>query len=331
LLFIFYLVAWLRIGPEPKPGPVVTKYEPPDGLSAAAVRYAVTTGRDGRTFAAVIAELATRGCLRVEPHEGKYTLSRLMSDRATEAKLAPEEKRVLLMLFEDDGVIELTPSMDQRNTAQNTRYVAAIRQELSKRLNGLYFTNHIEVIALGVLATFAAALWLAFTAHGRDASGATFFTTWILLAGLIIGLVFEVSFLPACKMATLSGTGWIRLLPGTAALSAFTAAIVYMLIELAKGVSPTFSIMLAALLLTNLVWGPQLKRRTPQGRQILDQIAGFQLFLEKVEKDRLQRLNSAGEAPEMLDEHLPYAIALEVREAWGDHLAQTFLVAGVMR
>jgi hypothetical protein len=331
LLFIFYLVAWLRIGPEPKPGPVVTKYEPPDGLSAAAVRYAVTTGSDGRTFAAVIAELATRRCLRVEPHEGKYTLSRLMSDRATEAKLAPEEKRVLLMLFEDDGVIELTPSMDQRNTAQNTRYVAAIQRELSRRLNGLYFTNHIEVIALGVLATFAAALWLAFTAHGRDASGATFFTTWILLAGLIIGLVFEVSFLPACKMTTFSGTGWIRLLPGTAALAAFTAAIVYMLIELAKGVSPTFSIMLAALLLTNLVWGPQLKRRTPQGRQILDQIAGFQLFLEKVEKDRLQRLNSAGEAPEMLDEHLPYAIALEVREAWGDHLAQTFLVAGVMR
>jgi hypothetical protein len=89
--------------------------------------------------------------------------------------------------------------------------------------------------------------------------------------------------------------------------------------------------MIIALLLINLIWGPQLKRRTPQGRRMLDQIAGFQLFLEKVEKDRLERLNSAGEAPEMLDEHLPYAIALEVREAWGDHLAQTFLIAGVMR
>ena len=331
LLFLFYLMAWLRIGPEPKPGPVVTKYEPPDGLSAAAVRYAVTTGSDGRTLAAVIAELATRGCLRVEPHEGKYTLSRLMSDRATEAKLAPEEKRVLLMLFEDEGVIELTPSMDQRNTAQNTRYVAAIQQELSKRLDGLYFTNHVEVIALGVLATFVAALWLAFTAQGRDASGATFFTTWILLAGLTTGFVFEIGFLPACKMAALSGTGWIRLLPGTAALAAFTSAIVYMLFELAEGLSPTFSIMISALLLINLIWGPQLKRRTPQGRRIVDQIAGFQRFLEKVEKDRLERLNSAGEAPEMLDEHLPYAIALEVREAWGDHLAQTFLIAGVMR
>jgi len=43
-------------------------------------------------------------------------------------------------------------------------YVAAIQQELSKRLDGLYFTNHVEVIALGVLATFVVALWLAFTA-----------------------------------------------------------------------------------------------------------------------------------------------------------------------
>jgi hypothetical protein len=331
LLFLFYLIAWLRIGPEPKPGTVVTRYEAPDGLSAAAVRYAVTTGSDGRTFAAVIAALATRGCLRVEPQDGKYKLSRLMSDRAAEAKLAPEEKRVLRMLFEDGAVIELTPAMDERNNAQNTRYVAAIQQELSKRLKGLYFTDHVEVIALGVLATFVAALWPAFTAQGRDASGATFFTTWILLAGLITGFVFEIGFLPACKMATLSGTGWIRLLPGTAALAAFTSAIVYMLFELAEGLSPTFSIMISALLLINLIWGPQLKRRTPQGRRILDQIAGFQRFLEKVEKDRLERLNSAGEAPEMLDEHLPYAIALEVREAWGDHLAQTFLIAGVMR
>ena len=38
LLFLFYLIAWLRIGPEPKPGTVVTRYEPPDGLSAAAAR-----------------------------------------------------------------------------------------------------------------------------------------------------------------------------------------------------------------------------------------------------------------------------------------------------
>jgi len=330
LLFIFYLVAWLRIGPEPKPGTVVTRYEAPDGLSAAAVRYAVTTGSDGRTFAAVIAALATRGCLRVEPNNNIYKLSRLMSDRTTDASLAPEEKRVLAMLFEDGPSVELTPAMDQRNTAQNTRYVSAIQQELSKRLDGRYFTKHAGIIALGVAATFLMALLFAGFARGRDPSGAMFFTMWVLFAGLLVGLLFEIAFLPALKMALHSG-GWIKLLPGAAAVSLFASVIVYMLRKLAEDVSLTFAITLAALLLVNLVWGPQLKRRTAQGRQILDEIAGFRLFLEKVEKDRLDKLNSAGETPELLDEQLPFAIALEVREAWGDHLAQTFFTTAVMR
>jgi hypothetical protein len=330
LLFLYYLIAWVRIGPEPKPGTVVTQYEPPEGLSAAAVRYVVTTGSDGRSFAAVIAELAARGCLRAEPQNEKYKLSRMMSDRATEAKLAPEEKRILAMLFEDGPTIELTPALDQRNTAQNSRYVAAIQQQLSKRLDGLYFTKHAGIIALGVLATFLCALLFAARASGRDTSGALFFTVWALGAGLMIGLLFEMAFWPACKTALRSG-GWIKLLPGTAAIGAFVWVIVYMLQKLAEGVSLAFALMLAGLLLVNLAWGPRLKRRTIAGQQILDHIAGFRLFLEKVEQDRLDKLNSAGEAPELLDEHLSYAIALEVREAWGDHLAQTFMATTVMR
>jgi Predicted membrane protein (DUF2207) len=330
MLFVYYLIAWLWIGPEPKPGTVVTRYDPPENLSAAAVRYVVTTGSDGRSFATVIAALAARGCLRVEPQNGNYKLSRLMSDRATEAKLAPEESRVLKMLFEDAPTITLTPAMDQRNTAQNTRYVFAIQQELSKRLQGLYFTKHAGIIALGVLATIATASVFAARATGRDASGALFFTIWALGAGLMIGLLFEMAFWPACKTARRSGGGWVRLLPGTAAVGAFTWAIVYMLQKLAQGVSVAFALMLAGLMLVNLAWGPQLKRRTVQGRQLLDQIAGFRLFLERVEQGRFDKLNAADETPQMLDEHLPYAIALEVKEAWGDHLAGTFISTTVM-
>lgn len=331
LLFLYYLIAWLCIGPDPKPGTIVTRYGPPEDLSAAAVRYVVTTGSDGRSFAAVIASLAARGCLRVEPQDGKYKLSRMMSDRATEAKLAPEESCVLKMLFEDGPTIELTPAMDQRNTAQNTRYVFAIQQELSKRLDGLYFTKHAGVIALGVLATFVCALLFAARATGRDASGALFFTIWALGAGLMVGLLFAMAFWPSCKAAWRAGGGWLKLLPGTAAVAAFVWAIVYILRQLAQGVSLAFALMLAGLMLVNLVWGPQLKRRTVQGQQILDQIAGFRLFLDEVERDSLDKLNTADDAPQILEEHLAYAIALEVKEAWGDHLAQTFLTTSVMR
>jgi hypothetical protein len=330
LLFLFYFIAWLAIGREPQPGPLVTRYQPPDGLSAAAVRYAVAKTTDGRSFAAVIAELAVRSCLRVEPQNGKYLLSRLMSDRASEAKLAPEEKRVLALLFEDGPVIELSPAMDQRNSAQNGRYIFHIHEELSKRLDGKYFTRHIGVIALGVLATFASALVLAATARTRETIGALFFTAWILFCGLSLGLLVETSFASAGKNVLKTGTGWLKLLPGMAAIAVFAWAIALLLKKLAEGVSPAFALMLVFFLLINLAWGPQLKRTTPLGRQILDQIAGFRLFLEKVEKDRLDKLNPANQAPQALEEYLSYAIALEVKEAWGDHLAQTFFAATTM-
>jgi len=329
LLFLYYLIAWFWIGPEPKPAAFVARYEPPEGLSPAGVRYIAFGTTDGRSFAAVIAQLAVRGCIRVESMNGKYQLSRLMSDRATESALAPEEKCVLAQLFEDGPAIELTGAMDQRNAAQNGRYMADIHTELVKSLGGKYFTRHSGFIVLGVLATLVSALTLAITAHGRDASAAVFFTLWVLFCGLIIGLMIEMSLASAWKMAVKTGKGWTKLLPATAAIGIFVGAIALLLKNLAEGVSLSYSLMLVAFLLINLGWGPRLKRKSPLGRQVSDQIAGFRQFLEKVDQDRLNRVNPAVTTPKDLDRFLPYAIALEVKEEWGDQLSQTFFASTI--
>jgi hypothetical protein len=329
LLFLYYLIAWLRIGSEPKPGTMIAQYEPPEGLSPAAVRYIASGTTDGRSLAAVIAVLAVRGCLRVESANGKYKLSRLMSDRATESALAPEEKITLDALFEDGSVIELTGSLDQRSTAQNGRYIFHIHNELTKDLGNKYFTRHPGIIALGVLATFVFALPLAITAHGRDPSGALFSTLWVLFCGLGIGMMTELSFAPALKSAIRGRMGWTKLLPGAAAMAVFAGAIILLLKHLASGVSLSFSLMIVAFLVVNLAWGPRLKRKTLLGRQVSDQIEGFRQFLQKVDQDKLNRLNPGVDEPQDLDRMLPYAIALEVKEAWGDHLSQTFLATTV--
>jgi hypothetical protein len=330
LLFLYYLIAWVWLGPDPKPGVVVARYEPPEGVSAAGARYIASGLTDGRSFAAVIAQLAVHGCIRVESDHGKYKLSRLMSDGAAEAALAPEEKFVLALLFEDGPEIVLTGAMDEGNAARNGRYIVHIHDELSDQLGKKYFTRHLGIIALGVLATFVSALALAITARGRDTSVAVFATLWVLFMGLAMGMMIEFSFASAWKNAVRAGTGWIKLLPGTAAFSIFAAVIVYLLKAVASGVSLSFSLMLVAFLLINLGWGPRLKRKSALGRQVSDQIAGFRQFLEKVDQDKLDRLNPAGSAQEDLDRFLPYAIALEVKEAWGDHLSQTFLASTVI-
>ena len=330
-LFVYYLAARLSAGREPQPGPLVIRYEPPSGLSAAAARYILTTGSDGRSLAAVIAELAAQGCLRVEPTGGKYKLSRLMSDRATGSGLAPEEKDLLKTLFEDGPVIELTPALDERNTAQNGRYIFHIQKQLQKRLDGLYFKRQAGVIALGILGTFVAAFALALAAHSRSTTGSVFFTMWVLFAGLCLGLLIEMSLIPACKDAIRTRLGVVRIVPGLAATAVFFGAISLLLRELAKNASPALSLTILSLTLVNLGWGPFLKYTTPLGRKTLDEIAGFRAFLESVERDRLEKLNPAHESPQALEEYLPYAIALEVTEAWGDHLSATFFASTVCR
>jgi hypothetical protein len=330
-LFLYYLIAWMRIGREPEPGPLVTRYAPPEGFSAAAVRFLTTTGSDGRSFATVIAQLAVSGCVRVEPEDGRYKISRLLGDRRIEASLAPEEKRVLKMLFEDGPVIEMTPSLEEQNTAQQGRYVFHIQEELTKRLKGKYFTRHAGVIAIGALLTFAIAFMLAAAMSKRDTLMALFFTSWILFCGLTLGFIVEVSFISMWKATVRAGTGWLKLLPGTAAIMIFAAAIAHLLRLIAQNMSLAFALMLIAVLAVNLGWAPFLKRTTPEGRRVLDEIAGFRLFLERVEQDRMDKLNPPDEILQAREKYLAYAIALEVKEAWGDHLAQTFFATTSMR
>ena len=330
-LCLFYFLAWLRIGRPLKPGTVVVRYEPPPGISPAAARFLTTTGSDGRSLAAVIASLAAHGCLRVEALNGAFKLTRLTTDATDESKLAPEEKLALVFLFENGPSTEISPATMKANSARNSRYVANIQGDLASRFDGLYFTRHIGYIALGVLATFVMAFALAATAQGRDTSAALFITTWVLFCGLIIGAIVETGILPAWVRVFRGMARWTALIGATVAVSIFGAVFVVLRAQLARGVSPAYSLMVAAMAMVNLLWAPWLKRMTQEGRATLDAIEGFRQFLMSVEQDRLERLNASAAEPAADAEFLPYAIALEVREAWGDHLADALFATTSQR
>ena len=331
VLCLYYAVVWLMLGVPRKRGTAVVRYEPPQGVSPAEARYLFTTGSDGRTLAAVIASLAGRGCLRVEPQGGAYTLTRQPENANIESSLPLEEKHALQFLFEDGPAAVVNVSATQQNTLRDSRYVADIQRDIAKRCDGLYFTRHLGYVALAVFFTFAAAFALALTAPQRHIFDALFFTMWILFCGLILGAIVEASVLPTCGLAISGAARWASVFPGIAAIGLFAAAMAFLSVQLARSVSPAYVAMVWGVLLVNLVCAPMLKRTTPEGREVLDQLLGFRQFLLKAEQDRLQRLNAPGTAPAGELTYLPYAIALEVREAWGDHLAGAFFAATVQR
>lgn len=56
---------------------------------------------------------------------------------------------------------------------------------------------------------------------------------------------------------------------------------------------------------------------TPEGQPLADQIAGFKMFLETTETERLKIIGTPPtKTPELYEHYLPYAMALGVEEAW---------------
>lgn len=84
------------------------------------------------------------------------------------------------------------------------------------------------------------------------------------------------------------------------------------------------TLFLAALNAAFLVW---IRTPTEVGKRLLIEIEGFRLFLKSVERLPMQRTDEPSEHAGVYEKYLPYAVALEVEQAWGDRfvaLTSTF-------
>lgn len=88
---------------------------------------------------------------------------------------------------------------------------------------------------------------------------------------------------------------------------------------------PLIIVLLALALVLHMVFAWLMKAPTPQGRKLLDEIEGLRLYLGVAERDELARLRKPGEPeapspdPERYQALLPYALALDVEDAWTKH------------
>ena len=321
-LIAYYLFAYLPLGRRPQLGSIVPRYEPPAALSPAAVRYLLISNADGRSVAAVLAQLAILRCISVEQKSGKYQISRLPASPEVEKRLAGEEARILEMLFEDTNPVTLNPA----DTDDLRRYTLAIQGALLKRLGDSYVKWHYGWIALGVMASLLAGMVSARFIRGAGGASLWMFSWIVFWFSLLLAIVVAVVVFPVAKNTFRGIYEWRRIALALV-LVAFFAFAVHGLTQrqVTRDMPLDLIAMLAALAFINVGAAPLLKIYTQQGRQALAEIEGFRLYLEKVEQDQYNRLNKPNATVQPRGQFLPYAIALEVKVAWGDHLCDIFL------
>jgi hypothetical protein len=61
-----------------------------------------------------------------------------------------------------------------------------------------------------------------------------------------------------------------------------------------------------------------MRAHSPAGRRLLDKIEGFRLYLDVAEKDELNLKNPPEITPTLFEAFLPYALALDVEQRWGE-------------
>ena len=312
--FGYFLVSWILVGRDPKRGVIIPLFAPPEGFTPQEVRYLDGLGTcDNTSLSAAILHLAVQRALTIkELSKRVYDLVKnndaVVHDEAAE--------RLLNALFGGGSSLALL----QANHAR----LGAARTVMAKDLAiqaGRLFSRNTLVWVIGLLATL---IPLAISLRDAQSKEGSFFlliwlTIWSLGCGALSMTAFKAwkssNKLPAIALTFFSIPFLIGWFFG-----------MWMLLQLA---SPWVCGLYAGGIALCVVFQHLLKRPTPEGQKIRDQILGFKKYLSVAEAERLGLENPPERTPELFEKFLPYALALGVEQAWSEQFADILSAASI--
>ena len=320
LLLLYYMIIWIRVGKDPDPGTIVTRYVPPDGMTPAVMRYITKMGYDQKAFASAIINMAVKGKLLITQKDGAFTLSK--NDQGT-ASLSAEEEKVMQKLFDTDKEITL----EQSNHKKIRAAIDDLKNYLMLKYEKTYFVTNKGYFISGLVLSII----IIFLGGARDAMAKgglpVFLFMCVWLSGWSIGVTLlfvqvvtkwiEVIRVRDGRIPPVRGALFVTLffLP-------FAAGEIFGLSMLGFATSALMVVFLIMTVLMNCLFYYLLKAPTRAGRGLLDAIDGFRVFLSATEKDRMNLLNSPAKTPDLFEKYLPYALALGVEQQWAEQFSE---------
>jgi uncharacterized membrane protein YgcG len=325
LVLVYFLVVWTLVGRDPAPGTIVPLYEPQDNLSPAGMRYLEQMGFDNTVFTAAILGLAAKGYLKIELDASRtYKLIRKEGYGAVESKLSPDETVLAGQLFEEGATLHL--SHDHHALLERAK--KALEFSLQDKMEKTYFFTNGRYIWPGVGLTAVTAIGLLIAGGGSAMAVGLFMCVW--LSGWTVG-VCALLFGVAQAWRGVSAQGALAV-PGALFMTLFSlpflAGECFGIFMLWTGGGPAVVVVVFGGVAINVLFHFLLKAPTRAGRQLMDRVEGFKMFLKAVDGDRMNRMSAPPDkTPELFERFLPYALALGVEHAWAEQFSQVLAAA----
>jgi hypothetical protein len=315
---------------NPDPRPIVPLFSPPEGLSAAAVRYIWRGGFDDRAFTAAIVDVAVRGHLRIVDKAKKGTFGkpvRRLVKTVGKTPLPAAEAAMVRELFKGRSSLALSQG--------NHRVLSDARMDLDRELDRAYGEDRYTSdaagkanrgwrVLAGLMLSLALILVLLNAPHAAP----------LALGAVAVGVGGELArrWLKNLRTGPLSAKGAPRTLSflgtGVAVLATWHAGGLLLMMGFASGDPLPMLIALLALPIV-IVAKLNLRGPTAEGWPMRARIAGFRHYLSVAEEDRLERLNPPEKTAALFEKYLPYAIALKVETRWAKRFAKVLAEASM--
>jgi hypothetical protein len=326
LTFVYFLVVAIALHWKSAHTVDVTRYEPPENVSPALAAYLIENGRCERAFAAAIISLGSKGFLRIHEDGGRFALKKL---RDADTSLPGEESCVLESVFpngQDDYQFRVTDAM---------RLIAALHKfenvmtegaepDLISRHWGLWYTGAVfsMLIVMAVIGS------LPLHVNGKELPG--------ILYLCMIGVLCGACFISALRVWPATFRKLISRLPGVTRparpfnisdmvpLVLSTSALIGFGL-LASSTSNQVALLVSAVLFMDVIFHHLCEAPTAAGREIIEELKGYRAFVGRADADRLNRENSPGATPQVLEANSGYAVALNVERGWGEEFTGNLL------
>lgn len=305
LVLGYYLLAWRIVGRDSDAGAIIPLFEPPEGLSPAAVRYVSMMRFDRSSFAAAVVSMAVKGHLIIDESGSKYTL-RKTDD--VEAGLSPGEKAVKQRLFAGRGVVRV----DDANHEKFSAAIDGLKDTLKSEYGEAHFKLNFVWFAIGAVLSIATLLIVVSTG-GNEFD----YLTLVFMAIPVFVLFSHLS-----KITRLRG---VKMVAGIVGLLIFVGFLSLagsdLIVIFFDGLHDVSIVAVFTILALNPIFQFLLKAPTITGRKVMDEIEGFKMYLSVAEKERLEFIHPPEETPELFEKLLPYALALGVEHQWSERFS----------
>lgn len=321
ILLVYYIIAWVIAGRDPKKRTIVPLYDPPGNISPAVMRYIVKMAFDTKAVVAAIADMTAKGFLSMHEENGIYVLTRKQD---SDSDLSEEERIIFKNLFDSQPANQNREQNLVLNGSSSRKVIEAMeeaRRAVVKSTGRKYFGTGIWLSSIGII--WSLAVMIAVCAF--EIMYIPIVLIRILIAfALFIAIYIVFDSLKAIILNKFLSTirfkvGYLINLIMLSLMLVVMGAVVYQIWQASN--TPVYDSLFIAFLAVNVIFAFLLRARTTEGRKLLDDIEGFRMFLEATEKEKVNWVNPVGETL-VFDKYLPYAIALDVEIRWADWFSE---------